>query len=59
MLAVILCVVSAVLALYCILQHIMILTVAYFIAEKGIEMSEEDLKRCKKAVVYHLLRDLI
>lgn len=40
-------------------QHIMILTLIYYMTEKKIEISENDLKNVSKKVIYHIIKDLI
>lgn len=36
-------------------NYISFLILVYYLAEKGIELSEEDLQRCQKAVANHFL----
>lgn len=40
-------------------QRIMILTLIYYMTEKRIEISENDLKNVSKKVIYHIIKDLI
>lgn len=53
----IICIISLVFLL--IIQHIMILTLAYYMAEKEIEISEKDLKSIRRKVVNQIIKGLI
>lgn len=56
---IILIICTILLILFTAVQHITILALTYYMAERGIEISENDLKDSIEKVISHIIEDLI